>query len=697
MRYELGFDIGGTFTDFALLDTHTGALEVFKALTTPRPEIGALRGIADLLASLELRYDELGSIYHATTLVANTLIERKGATVGLLTTAGFRDIIEMRSEQRYAIYDLFLRYPPPLAPRYLRRGIRERIDRDGRVLQPVNADDVRGAVADFRREGVEAIAIVCLHSYRNPQNERRIAEIVRACWQDAPLSLSSDIAPEIREYERASTAVANAYVLPLMRTYLRGMRDQLRENGFGGNFYLMLSSGSSALAEAAADQPIRLVESGPAAGALAAAHFGKLAGHEDLISFDMGGTTAKVALVHGGQPAIASSLEVARMHRFTPGSGYPLQFPTVDILESGAGGGSIAWVDDLGLLKVGPRSAGSHPGPACYGFGGDQPTVTDADLILGYLNPEYFLGGEMALDVAAAEEALKQIAAQFGWSIVEAADAIHRLVNENMAAAARIHILEQARDPRNYAMVCFGGAGPAHAAGVAAILSLPEVIVAPGAGVASAIGLLIAPVAFDFARSYPTMLHDADWSTVTRLFADMERQGSDMLRSAGIAEADIRIERAVDGRFHGQLHEIQVSLAEDLNQLNVASFTRDFNATYKELYHYVPDHTPIELLTWRSRVSGKRAPIKQAKLAKRGGDAAPALKGMRRAWFSEANGFVDAPVYDRYALGAGMTLDGPAIIEERESTIVLRPGMRGSVDAYANIHLQLRQGAGAPA
>ena len=689
MRYELGFDIGGTFTDFALLDTETGALEVSKTLTTPRPELGALQGIADLLASLDLSHDELGSVYHATTLVANTLIERKGATVGLLTTAGFRDIIEMRSEQRYAIYDLFLRYPPPLAPRYLRRGIRERIDRDGRVLESVNEADVRQAVTDFRREGVAAVAIVCLHSYRNPQNERRIAEIVRECWQDAPLSLSSDIAPEIREYERASTAVANAYVLPLMRSYLRVMQDQLRHNRFRGNFYLMLSSGSSALAESAAEQPIRLVESGPAAGALAAAHFGALAGHQDLISFDMGGTTAKVALAHGGQPSIASSLEVARLHRFTPGSGYPLQFPTVDILESGAGGGSIAWVDELGLLKVGPRSAGSSPGPACYGFGGTQPTVTDADLILGYLNPDYFLGGEMALDSDAAERALASIAAAFDWTIVEAADAIHRLVNENMAAAARMHILEKARDPRNYAMVCFGGAGPAHAAGVAGILGLSEVVVAPGAGVASAIGLLIAPVAFDFARSYPTMLADADWSTVARLFADTEEQGRAMLRAAGIAENDITIERGVDGRFHGQLHEIHVRLPQDFSALNVNAFTRDFNATYKELYHYVPDHTPIELLTWRSRVSGKRTPIKQAKLAARGEDAALALKGSRRAWFSEAGGYVETPIYDRYALGAGMRFAGPAIIEERESTIVLRPGMRGWVDDYANIHLQM--------
>ena len=417
MTFELGFDIGGTFTDFALLNRESGELSIFKALTTPeRPESGALEGIAAFLEERGLRHEELLNVYHGTTLVANTLIERKGALVGVLTTAGFRDILEMRSEQRYAIYDLFLQYPPPLSPRYLRRGIRERVDRDGRVLETVCEEDVRRAVADFKREGVEAIAIACLHSYRNPANERRIAAIVKADWLEIPLSLSSEIAPEIREYERSSTTVANAYALPLMSRYLKTLEAELARAGFGGRFYLMLSSGSSALAAATRSQPIRLVESGPAAGALAAAYYGELAGHQDLISFDMGGTTAKVALINDGRPAAASNLEVARVHRFSKGSGYPLQFPTVDILESGAGGGSIAWVDSLGLLKVGPQSAGADPGPACYGFGGERATVTDADLVLGYLNPEYFLGGAMKLERAVAEKALAALAKRFDWS-----------------------------------------------------------------------------------------------------------------------------------------------------------------------------------------------------------------------------------------------------------------------------------------
>ncbi|MDE2853075.1 MAG: hydantoinase/oxoprolinase family protein [Chloroflexota bacterium] len=688
MSFELGFDIGGTFTDFALVNTESGELAVFKALTTPeQPELGALDGLAALLSQRGLSHHQLLNIFHGTTLVANTLIEHKGALVGLLTTAGFRDILEMRSEQRYAIYDLFLQYPPPLSPRYLRRGIKERVDRDGNILEAVSEADVRRAVADFQREGVEAVAVACLHSYRNPANERRIAELVRALWPAVPVTLSSEIAPEIREYERSSTTVANAYTLPLMSCYLRTLEDQLASAGFGGNFYLMLSSGSSALASAARSQPIRLVESGPAAGALAAAYFGGLAGHKDLVSFDMGGTTAKVALVHDGQPARASQLEVARVHRFTKGSGYPLQFPTVDILESGAGGGSIAWVDKLGLLKVGPQSAGSAPGPACYGFGGAQPTVTDADLVLGYLNPDYFLGGAMTLDMTASERALAPVAEAFGWTIVQTAAAIHQLVNENMAAAARIHILEAGRDPRNYAMLCFGGAGPAHAAGVAEILGLAEVIVAPGAGVASAIGLLIAPIAFDFSHSYPTLLAAADWRAVADLFAEMETRGREMLRPAGIAESETSIERGVDGRFQGQLHEIQVPLPSALSAMDAEEFISRFKARYRELYHYVPEHTPIELLTWRVRVSGARRPVKPARLPETDADPGPACKGERRVYFPERADFVMASVFDRYRLCAGMSFQGPAVVEERESTIVLPPGMRATVDAYGNVHL----------
>ncbi|HBY98641.1 MAG TPA: methylhydantoinase [Chloroflexi bacterium] len=691
MPYHLGFDIGGTFTDFALVDAASGQVKVFKALTTPEnPARGSLEGIRDFISAEGLVHGDLGNIIHATTLVANVLIEHKGALVGLITTRGFRDILEIRTEQRYDIYDLFLQYPPPLSPRYLRRGVRERVDRDGRVLEGIDPDEIRSVIADFKVEGVEAIAVCFLHAFRNPVNERRVEEIIRAEWPEVPVSLSSTVAPEIREYERASTTVANAYVQPLLARYLQTLRDELQAGGFTGSFYPMLSSGSTTPLSVAIEEPIRLVESGPAAGAIAAAHYGGLADRKNLLSFDMGGTTAKLCLIQDGRPSIAPHLEAARVHRFKKGSGYPLQFPTVEMLEIGAGGGSIARIDSLGLLKIGPESAGANPGPAAYGFGGQQPTVTDADLVLGYLNPDYFLGGEMRLDVEAARTAIGCIAEPLGLSIVEAADGIHRLVNENMASAAKIHVIERAQDPRKFALICFGGAGPVHAAGVAGILGSPEVIAPPSAGVASAIGLLIAPVAFDFVRSFPVRLADANWQEIQGLFEEMEARGLELLREAGVAAGRAVIERTVDGRFEGQLHEIEVSVPNDLGTIDLSEFTEHFKAQYQRLYHHLPGHIPIELLTWRVKVSGRRAPVRTVRVPRDGPAADIALSGNRPAYFWEAKDFVTTPVYDRYRLTPGMRLPGPAIIEERESTAIIRPGMSGFVDEYLNLHIVAR-------
>ncbi len=691
MGLNLGFDIGGTFTDLALIDTNDGQLSVFKVLTTPEdPARGALAGIRDFLSANGLGHEDLSNILHATTLVANTLIEHKGALVGLITTRGFRDIIEMRTEQRYDIYDLFLQYPLSLSPRYLRRGVRERTDRDGRILEQVDPDEIRRVVADLRARSVEAIAVAFLHAFRNPANERQVLEVIRAEWPEVSVSLSSQIAPEIREYERTVTTVANAYVQPLLSRYLRTLRDELEAANFRGNFYPMLSSGCTTLLSEAIERPIQLVESGPAAGAIAAAHYGELAGHRDLLSFDMGGTTAKLCLIHDGQPDISPSLEVARVQRFKQKSGYPLLFPTVDMLEIGAGGGSIAWVDSLGLLKIGPQSAGANPGPAAYDFGGQKPTVTDADLILGFLNPDYFLGGEMRLNPDAAGAAIAPIADVFGWSVVQAADGIHRLVNENMASAAKIHVLEKARDPRKYAIVCFGGAGPVHAAGMAKILGSPEVIVPPSAGVASAIGLLIAPSAFAFVRSHPMHLSDVDWAEVEKIFQEMEARGLELVRQVGIPGDRIAIERSIDGRFEGQLYEIQIPLPRDLKTMDVTGFTERFKSEYESLYRHLPSHTAIELMTCRVSVSGQRTPAQVTRISTNGNGLGSALKGSRPAYFAEAGGFVDTPVYDRYRLASGMNLPGPSVVEERESTAIIHPGMRGYVDEHLNLHIHLR-------
>ena len=409
-KYELGFDVGGTFTDFILRDIENGEIFTHKVLTTSdNPDIAALDGIKFLLEKHKVKLSEVNNIYHATTLVANTIIELKGAKVGLITTNGFRDILEMRTEQRYSIYDLFLKYPEPLCERYLRKGLSERITRDGDIIESVNKIELKKIISFFKKRKVESIAVCLLHSYMNPENEIIVRDEIKNNWDNIYISLSSLIAPEIKEYQRTSTTVANAYVLKKLNNYLHSIENNLSNLGYKNNIFIMNSAGGSTLLSDSANYPIKLVESGPAAGVLSSKFLGDLAGYDNLISFDMGGTTAKIGLILNGEPTIASSLEVARTNRFMKGSGYPLQFPTIEIIEIGAGGGSIARIDNLNLLKIGPESAGSKPGPSSYNLGGKEPTVTDADLLLGYLNPNYFLGGSMKLNVDRASKSLENI------------------------------------------------------------------------------------------------------------------------------------------------------------------------------------------------------------------------------------------------------------------------------------------------
>ncbi len=686
--YRLGFDIGGTFTDFALRNVQTGALHVHKRLTTPHdPSVAVMEGVRALLQQAGVQASELETAVHGTTLVANTLIERSGAKIALLATHGFRDVLEIRNEQRYDIYDLFLQYPEPLAPRSMRLGVHERTDRDGRVLVEPQEDELRALAGRLRAAHIEALAIAFLHSFRNPHNEQRVARFMAQALPDVPISLSSEVAPEIREYERTSTTVANAYVQPKVRAYLDKLELLLQQEGYRGRLYMMLSSGGNTSARTAAAFPIRLVESGPAAGAMAAAHFGTLASRPNVISFDMGGTTAKICVVDEGKPSLSRGLEVARTQRFRAGSGLPLQFPSVDMIEIGAGGGSIAHLDRLGLLKVGPMSAGADPGPACYGLGGDQPTVTDANVLLGFLNPDYFLGGTMRLDLAAAERAMARIAQPLGLSPIEAAWGIHQLVNENMAAAAKIHIIEKARDPRRYTLLAYGGGGPLHAPGVARILSIPEVICPAAAGVASAVGLLIAPLSFELAQSYPVRWGAVDIADVERILSDLQRKGEALLAEAG-SQAEVTVERSADGRFVGQLHDLTVPLpSRALRADDVEAIGEMFKQRYIERYGHLPQQVPLEFLSWRVTVAGPRPVLPPTPSLSRetGEGARSAGGGLRRAYFGQAYGFMDVAVYSRYALAAGAIVQGPAIVEERESTAILYPGMTGRVDAHGNL------------
>jgi 5-oxoprolinase (ATP-hydrolysing) len=696
--FRIGFDIGGTFTDFVLYDNAGAPIKLHKCLTTPDdPSRAALEGLEALVDAAGLSIADIGDIVHGTTLVTNALIERKGARIGLLTTKGFRDSIEMATEQRYDIYDLFLQFPEPLVPRHRRLEIGERMLADGAVLSPLSLAEVRFALTQLVADGVEAVAVCFLHSYANPAHELAVAELAAAEFPTLAISISSAVAGEIREYERAVTTCANAYVQPLMDRYLLRLDSELKRRGFVGRLMLMQSSGGLATPDMARAFPIRLLESGPAGGGLAAALFGGQAGLTDMLSFDMGGTTAKACLIRHGRADIAAVMEAARIHRFKKGSGLPIKAPVIDMVEIGAGGGSIAHIDELGLLKVGPLSAGADPGPACYGRGGTQVTVTDANLLLGYLDPHYFLGGKMSLDIAAAERALAALGAKLGLSAIETASGIHALVNENMASAARMHMIEKGCDPRRYAMVGFGGAGPAHAAHVAQILGMPELIVPAACGAASALGFLTAPLSAERMRSRPMVLNagrfDAADSEAT--LAALETEARIALVAAGIPEADISVRRSADMRLIGQTHEIEVSLPEGrLDVTSLAAIAERFNEAYEARYTHTYAGAVIEAITWRVVAEGRTPHLDLREVGSRSNEN-PAQKGTRQAWF-ECVAY-DTPVFDRYALSSGHRIAGPAIIEERESTTILPSHATLLVDDSLNLRITLARKSVMPA
>ncbi len=692
MTARLGVDIGGTFTDLVVVDEVTGTLTVGKILTTPKdPAHGVEQGIRSLLQEARVEPAGVRAVIHGTTLATNALIERKGARTALLTTAGFRDALEIRHEGRYDMYDLFIDPPPPLVPRHLRREVPERTLADGSIHRALDEAAARRVVGELVAEGAEAIAICLLHSYVNGTHERRLAALVAEVAPTLPVSCSSDVVPEIREYERASTTTANVYVMPLMGRYLEDLERRLAERGIPGQLYIMQSSGGIALPAEARRLPIRLVESGPAAGALAAAQAARERGATRLLSFDMGGTTAKACVIDGGAPLVAREFEVARADRFKKGSGLPVRVPVIELIEIGAGGGSIARVDRMGLLKVGPDSAGADPGPACYNLGGRLPTVTDADLLLGYLDVEFFLGGRMPLTREAAERAIAEhVARPLGTDVIQAAWGIHRVVNENMAAAARIHGIERGKDLRQYPLFAFGGAGPVHCWQVAHILKVPRILLPHGAGAMSAYGLLAAPLAFDFVRTRRQRLDAADWPDINALYAEMEAEGRALLARAGVAPNDVRVTRLAEMRYLGQGHEVEAAIPGGaLSENNLPTITAAFEAAYRALYHRLPQGVPIESLNWRVTIAGPRPQVRLGPVARTGTEAAAAIKTTRPAYFAEADGFVTTPVYDRYRLGPGDVLIGPAIIEERESTAVIGPGARCHVDSGLALVVEL--------
>jgi N-methylhydantoinase A len=688
---RIGVDVGGTFTDFVLHDPARNLVATGKRLTTPDdPSEAIVAGIARLLEETGLKPGDLHSIVHGTTLVTNTIIERTGCKVGLLTTDGFRDSIEIGRETRYDLYDLFLEAPPTLVPRHLRLEVPERLDVQGNILLPLDEAALIAAARQLVEvEKVEALAIGFLHAWRDPRHERRAAEVIRGLYPDLPMTLSSAVAPEIREFERISTACANAYVQPRMQRYLAKLEASLAAMGVTGALYVMLSGGGIASVQEAKDYPIRLIESGPAAGAMAASWLAQRAGLDQVISYDMGGTTAKMCLIQNGAPDRKFDFEAGRVRRFQKGSGLPLKVSVVDMIEIGAGGGSIARVDPAsGLMKVGPRSAGAKPGPICYGRGGVEPTVTDSDLVLGRLDPAYFLGGEMALDLPAVTRAVSgDLSAKLGVSADDAALGIRRIVDETMAAATRMHMAEKGRDPRRFTLIAFGGAGPVHACDLARLLKIKRVLVPLGAGVASAIGFLVAPPATDLVRSLVGRLERLDWAKVAALYAEMVAEARGLLLGAGADPADIIYKPAADMRYVGQGFEIPVPMPSlTPGQQDIAAIEESFLAAYRERFGRALDGLPIEALTWRLAASAPGRDIAMEGAQK--SESGEARRGTRRALF-EGHGWCDCAVYDRYRLAPGTIFAGPALVEERESTCVIPPGAQVSVDRHRNLVIEL--------
>jgi len=700
MGLRLGVDIGGTFTDFALLDPQRGSVALHKCLTTPAaPEQAVIDGARALLAERGADLGAVDLLVHGTTLITNATIERRGARTGFLVTRGFRDVIDIGREQRYDLFDLQLRFPEPLVPPALRREVPERVLIDGRVEQALDEDAVLAAVHELvRGEGIAALAVGLLHSYAHPAHERRVRDLVRSAYPDLPVSLSGEVCPFMREYERWTTTIVNAYAQPLADRYLSALESGLAQAGFRGRLLVMTANGGSATPETARRFPVRLIESGPAAGALMSAWLGRQGGlPRDLLSFDLGGTTAKGALVRDGQPLRRFELEVARVHAFKRGSGLPLRIPVIDMIEIGSGGGSIATLDRRGLIAVGPRSAGAAPGPACYGLGGEAATLTDANLVLGFLDPGFFLGGRMRLDPAAARAALEErIGRPLGLDAARAAWGIYETANEDVARAFRVHAAERGFDYRSCGMVAFGGGGPVHATRIARKLRVPQVILPAGAGVMSAIGLLVSPLRYDVVRSDRVDLDQLAPGGLAARLAAVEAEAAAPLLGAGLEPSAIAIGRALDLRYRGQGYEIEVALPVGEPAELMAAIPSLFDRAYALIFGITFPGQPLEVVNWKASATGPSPALDAARLAVTSPPRPPgaaAGKGERLVYDPAADAFRPVPVLDRYALGAGETVSGPALVEENESTCVLGEGDSAACDSHGNLVVTIGDGA----
>ena len=678
---RLAVDIGGTFTDVAL---ECGDKQfTIKTLTTKsQPETGVLAGVDTVLTQAKINPSQVETIIYGTTLATNLLIERRGAPVALVTTHGFRDVVEMRNENRFEQYDINIELPAPLVPRSQRLVVSERIGADGRILKPLNEGEVRALVPHLLEKEIQSVAVGFLHSYRNNSHEQRVREIICAEAPELDVTLSSEVSPEMREFERISTACANAYVQPLMSRHLRSLASQLRTQGLDCPLFLMLSGGGITTLETAIRFPVRLVESGPAGGAIFSSFIAKQLGLSRVLSYDMGGTTAKVCLIDDGEPHTSRTFEVAREYRFLKGSGIPINIPVIEMVEIGAGGGSIADVDAMNRIRVGPESADSEPGPASYDLGGVAPTVTDADLLLGRLNPENFAGGSIRLNVENASKALDSvIGGKLGFKTSHTALGVSEIVDENMSNAARVHAIESGVDIETYTIVAFGGAAPIHVARLAEKLNIQKIVIPPGAGVGSALGFLQAPVSYEVIRSYYQRLDDLDYHGINQLLHSMRKEATDVVEPGAQGQRTREI-RTAFMRYIGQGHEVSVEIPVKLKEAELDSqssgrLTMAFETEYTRLYGRTIPSLEIEILTWSLLVSTKESDGLAINMSAK--SYAPDTTEFRKLMDAESGEFNDAAVYDRLSLAPGAKIEGPAIVTESDTATVITRRFEGQV------------------
>jgi len=690
-KYRIGIDTGGTFTDGVLINETTGEIQITKVPSTPDdPSRGFLNAAARLLKEASVEPEQVGYVVHGTTVATNAIIEGNVARTGFITTKGFRDMLEIARQIRPSLYDLQFEKPAPLVPRYLCFGVPERLNALGEVITPLDEDAVRTVALKLKEEGVEAIAVCLLHSYANQDHERRIGKILNEVMPEVAISLSSDIVPEFREYFRASTAVVNSSITPIVGQYLSSIEERLRADGLESELLVMQSNGGVYTFEAAVERPVYMVESGPAAGVIAASYVADAIGYSNVLSFDMGGTTTKAALIQDGEPKVTKDYEVGAAAGADTGagrgSGYPIRTPVIDLVEIGAGGGSIAWVDPGGVLRVGPRSAGADPGPACYGQGGTEPTITDANLVLGRLNPDYFLGGEVPLHKNLAEKAIMTRCAEpLGLTLLEAANGIVEIANSAMVNALRLISVQRGFDPRDFVLVGFGGAGPVHATKLAIDTDVPLTIIPMSPGITSALGLLVTDLKHENSRTRINRVSNSVPSEIETILDELETLGRDALVKEGVPESEMDFERHADVRYVGQSYELSVELAPGtITQVTLDGVTADYHVAHERAYGHNAPEEPVEFVNMQVTARGEIA-RPNLKEVTRGTGSDGAIKETRDVYFAESDGLVPTPVFDRYRLGEGDQIAGPAIVEEVDSTTVIHPGTSATIDVVGNL------------